>query len=506
MTISSNDLTQAQLDAQYQLLVQQSVAMGSAGVQPVADSAVVAHVSASLVATAHMLSVATAPAPAPTPSTDNFPYDPDSPAYDYNITIPYNADGSINETKLQQELDDAIAQLSSQPGNLNAYVGLFNLMTNIGGVWSQLSPSMQSQVNAVMNQPTGNGSGQTMGEMMVDSIAYSAYFQGGAGGTGAAAAQAVLTQMLSQLNAVKGSGIGWITDALNEANVLNSPANPGSSQTVLQQWMDINSMNGDGQTPAWSIGGVKMAMGPGDVFSYSDFLMLQMGSASAFVENSPVSSLYSDLVSQQISAIMSKDPGMRLILLLMFLNDRTNDKQAQLGNTGMVANSMSKLQTYLGSLINNFTAGNWTSGSNATNFMAQLNMVKQLADTNPAFAQIKGQIDSAVNFFNNLPDAQTGPTGQHTLLWDYQNNPAALQAGLAQFVPNPNTATGEIFQQGVQNLGMLSQDATSQSSATLQLMNSQTTAISSINGALKSTLIDGYAAWNKYLCDHQLSN
>jgi hypothetical protein len=382
----------------------------------------------------------------------------------FDISIPYNADGTIDVSALLDKLHKILYYANQgDQMDFNSILDITSYIMNIAGVWSQLkAQGAAGQVEQFLNLPMNKG-GQSILQIVasdgIQAMIYGTYYKTNGD---QAATQAFANQLISTLQNLAGN-----TDILNpilqQAEALGNP-------NALSDWMAKNPAS---QTTF-------------DMFTFNTALTWEtdfsMDDSSTADMDGWRSLEIQDILSQPGVA---KDPFLAYILIMSILMNENGDVQTQIAGRGNLINTMA---TALGNFAKQMNS-QWAAGKfDKTSAQSFYNELKQLEtfSQDKRFSSIASQIkqvftdltDSSSQLKVNDPNNPTGPqisigqlyqditTGKGGYTWD--SMATALNSLQPSATPDAPTPPG--FSALSNDLGQVTTSVTNASSAQGQIV------------------------------------
>lgn len=346
-------------------------------------------------------------------SSLNPPYAPPSnwsSENSFDITIPYNPDGTINVAALLDKLHKMLYWASQgDQMDYNSILDITSFVMNIAGVWSQLkAQGAAGQVEQFLNLPA-NSQGQSILQIVandgIPAMIYGTWYKTNGD---QAATQAFANQLISTLQNLSGNS-DIVSGMLQEAETIGNP-------NKLSGWMN--------QNPAANLSF--------DDFAFNTALTWE----TDFSEDNNTPNYLDSWRSLEIQDLMSqpgvaKNPFLEYMLIMYILMNENGDIQTQIAGRGNLMNTMANALGDLAKQMNSqWTAGNFDKNS-AQSFYNELQQLESLSQ-DKRFSSIVSQIKQV---FDDLTS-----TNSQIMVQDPQN-PKGPQISIGQLYKNITSGT-----------------------------------------------------------------
>lgn len=242
-----------------------------------------------------------------------FPIDPNQDGFD--TSIPRKPDGSLDLPALLRKLHDLLYYMYyGDCSNFNIYTAVAAYLTNIAGIWDELSAQDKDSFNKIMGTVPTNGSGKSLGDILAESVMYGKLYD-------LKGEDYLLQKFLYNLqNKLEGIDSPLIKDFLNGLKKVEGN---------LDNWKrEYVSSNGD-----W-------------IVSFEAFLKQQSLSNASLGRSKEMSDLLTSIVRvklQELEAIAHGDPFLLFYLILMLLFEQNDNYQTDIGGVGKILERLAEL-------------------------------------------------------------------------------------------------------------------------------------------------------------------
>lgn len=242
----------------------------------------------------------------------DFPMDNSKDGFD--TSIPRKKDGSIDTDALSRKLHDLLYYMyHGDCSNFNIYTAIAGYLTNIAGVWDQLSPADQASFNNIMNEVPKNGE-KSLGKVLAESVIYGKFYMVDGN-------DELLSKFIDELiNKLEGKNSPFIQDFLS--SIKDVRAN-------FDEWKDKHVTIG---------GNWKM--------SFQEFLREQSYKNASLGRSEEMNGIFASIMRakvKELEAIANGDPFLLFYLLLMLLFQNDDNYQTQIGGVGQAIEKLAEL-------------------------------------------------------------------------------------------------------------------------------------------------------------------
>jgi hypothetical protein len=300
--------------------------------------------------------------------------------------------------------------------NFNIYTAIAGYLTNIAGIWDQLSPTDQASFNSIMSEVPKNGQ-KSLGKVLAESVIYGKFYMLNGN-------EELLSKFIDELiNKLEGKNSPFIQDFL--ASIKDVRANFG-------EWKDEHLTAGGN----WKI-------------SFQEFLREQSYKNASLGRSKEMSGIFASIMRakvKELEAIANGDPFMLFYLLLMLLFENDNNYQTQIGGVGKAVERLGELgdeAADLGILFQQITQRAQTD-STPEDYEKSFEMIKKFMGDAKAFCEEFKNDPRFSSSFAELEDAfnhlfSTDP--EKGLSTKYKD-----RDGVDKFAGNNQSTIGEYFE------------------------------------------------------------
>jgi hypothetical protein len=284
-------------------------------------------------------------------STD-FPMDPDKDGFD--TSIPRNPDGSIDVQALVRKMHDLLYYMyHGDCSNFNIYTALAGFLTNVAGIWDQLSGEDKASFNNIMNQSPSVG-GKSLGQILAESVIYGKFFN---------------------LEKDDKALFEFIDKLISKLD--------GKDNPFIKDFLESIKKVRDGFA-GWKETHMNM--------SFKDFLRQQSLVNAAFGRSNEMYNLFDSIMHskmQELEAIAKGDPFLLFYLILMLLFENDSNYQTQISGVGKVLEKLDKLGSQAGDLGTIFQEISQRAKTDSTtkDFQETFGLIKKFMDGAQAFCE-----------------------------------------------------------------------------------------------------------------------
>ncbi len=247
------------------------------------------------------------------PYDPNFPLDPNQDTFD--TSIPRNADGSIDINALIRKLHDLMYYMYyGDCSNFNIYTATAGFLTNIAGVWNELSDEHKALFNKTMGSVPNNSSGKSLGEILAESVIYGKFYQFKGNDI---LLSKFIDDLKSKLEGIDSPFIKNFLDGIKKVE-RNLPAWEQTHITPEGQWL----------------------------VSFDEFLKGQALVNASSGKSEEMYNLFDAIMRakiQELEAIAKGDPFMLFYLLLMLLFEQNDNYQVEIAGVGKTLEKLGDL-------------------------------------------------------------------------------------------------------------------------------------------------------------------
>lgn len=333
--------------------------------------------------------------------SNDFPMDPKKKGFD--TSIPRNPDGSIDVKALSKKLHDLLYYMyHGDPTNFNIYTAIAGYLTNIAGVWDQLSEKDKASFNNTMGQ-VPDMDGKSLGLLLGKSVVFGKFYNLGGN-------EKLLREFIDQLiYKLDGKDSPFIKDLLAGIKYAGNSLSDN-------EYFSINPNNGQ---VTWKK-------------DYQGFLTKQSLQDAGIGRSKKMSKFFSSFMSakmKELEALANGDPFLLFYLILMELFNSNDNYQVQIagvGNTLEKLTGLTNKAAELGLLFQKITGRAKTDKTDA-DFQETFGMIKDYMNKAEDFFEEFRDDPRISDSFAELEDAfkhlfGSGPAGLSTGYKDYKGD------------------------------------------------------------------------------------